>query len=94
MTERTGHVCSLCKKAGTVKHIYFTKSSARRHEESCFNNINSRACATCDMWQGDGAYWFTCSHAHDMATGESRPTRDCEFWKIRTEEPEEEASWS
>ena len=96
MTERTGYVCSLCMNAGTVKHIYFTKSSAVRHEESCFNNIDSRACATCEYWKTatDEDYWKTCFHLHDLATGASKPIRECPYWKIRVEESEEDSNWT
>jgi hypothetical protein len=95
MLETTGYVCSLCEAARRVKRIYASKSSARRHEVSCYRNLSSRACAPCEYWQSDSANWFTCFHSHDMATGESKPIRECEYWKIRAKDAEEDnPSWS
>jgi len=91
MIETTGYVCSLCHSAGRVKRIYASKSSARRHAVGCYRNPSNRACATCEHWEYDrSVQWSSCLWAFDMATGESKPIRNCTDWKLGVRDEEED----
>jgi len=41
MEEITAYACDYCRK------FYKSKSSAKRHEKTCYHNPNNRACLTC-----------------------------------------------
>ena len=84
MIETTGYICSLCSEAYRVKRVYSQKSSARRHEINCHHNPVNHACATCGYWVFDCSdRWRTCTRGFDMATGVSKPIRECTNWKLR-----------
>lgn len=51
MQEVKGYACDFCKTAKKVKRVYATPGSCKRHEKSCFRNPESRACATCALWE-------------------------------------------
>ena len=74
MQEVKGYACDFCKDAKKVKRVYATPGSCKRHEQKCFRNPASKACATCGLW--DEREFGAGSHEEPDATATRRVCRD------------------